>query len=61
MLCLRSKKNLLERVLVQVPHVTGSVIILAVAGDRQITVDSDIVIGFTGKGRAIETLATEPG
>src|SRR6266478_4354010 len=61
MLGLGAEQNLLERILVQVPHVTRTIVILAVAGDRQIAVDGNIVFGFAGERRAIETLATEPG
>src|SRR6185503_15496105 len=61
MLCFGSEENLLKRVLVQISHVPCAIVILAVAGDRQITVYGDIIFRLAREGRAIETLAANPG
>src|SRR5882672_6050854 len=59
--CHRAKENLIERVLVQIPNVAGSVIILAITGDGQIAINREIVLRFPGESPTGEALAFEPG
>jgi hypothetical protein len=55
-----TKKHLLEAVFLEVANVAGSVVILAIAGNRLIAVDGEIVLRFTCQCAAGEPLAAEP-
>ena len=55
----RAEINLLKSIFVQIADVARPIIVLAGAGDGEIAVDGEIVIGLAGEGLAIETLAFE--
>src|SRR6185437_9329471 len=56
---LRAKEHVLETLLVQVPQVARTVVIMAIARQRAVAIDCDVVFGKAGKRAAIKHLAAQ--
>jgi len=57
MLGLRTEEDFRKRIFVQVTHVARTIVILAIAGNREVTIDSNVVFGLACQRGTIEALS----
>jgi len=56
----QGRKDLLEAVVLEIADVTGPIVILAIARNRLVAIDGEVVIGFSRQRPASEALPAQP-